>query len=231
MTTSANDITDGAYKKIGINDPTSDQDDEALVELNNLISMWGADRGVPYVTRESDTLVVGTAEYTIGSGGDLDTVRPVSISSCYLVDSENYSWPVDIMPAADYNRISQKTYTERPRKVYFVPEYPLSKVIFSAKPDYAYTVNYEFWKNLTEFSALATTIESILLPPEYRRALIYNLAVALAENNDIAVSQTVIAVAVESYGIIKKVSAINRPPPRVQFDFGRGAPSNITTGE
>jgi hypothetical protein len=224
--TTANDITDGAYRKIGINSPTSTQDTEALSELNDMISLWGADLAVPYITRESDTLTIGTAEYTIGSGGDLDTVRPVSISSCYLVDTENYSYPVKIRGAEDYNRISSKTLKGRPRKLYYIPEYPLAKIIFSSEPDIAYTVNYEFWKTLTEFSAIDTPFS---FPPEYRRAMIYNLAVALAENNSITISQTVIATAMDSYRILKKVSAMSRPPPIAQFDFKSGVPSNITT--
>lgn len=224
----ANTITDSAYKKIGINSPSSDQDDDALVELNNMISTWGVDFAVPYVTRESDTLVVGTAEYTIGSGGDLDTVRPLSIQSCYLVDSDSRSHIVKIRSAADYNRISQKGYDERPRSLYFIPEYSLAKIIFDREPDYAYTVNYEFWKNLTEFTALTTTYA---FPPEFKRAIVYNLAIALAENNSIAVGQTVVATAMHSYGMVKRMTTINRLPPTAMFDFGPGLPSNITTGE
>lgn len=226
--TTANTITDSAYRKIGINNPTDAQDTEALEDLNNMISVWGADFAVPYITRESDTLTVGDAEYTIGTGGDFDTERPVSISSCYLVDSENFSYPVDVRPAADYNRISSKTFEGRPRKLYYIPEYPLAKIIFSSEPDYAYTVNYEFWKNVTEFALLTT---DFAFPNEYKQAMIYNLAVALGENNTIAVPQTVLVTAADNYRIIKKVSAINRPPPTVQFDFGRGAPTNITTSE
>ena len=224
----ANTITDGAYKKIGIETPTSPQDEDALFELNNMLSMWGTDFVVPYITRESDTLVVGTSEYTIGSGGDLNTVRPMSIASSYLVDSDNYSHVVKIRSASDYNRTPQKTYDGRPGKLYFIPEYPLAKIIFDREPEYAYTVNYEFWKQLTELALITTTFE---FPNEYKRPMVYNLAIALAENNSITPSPTVIATAQETYSLIKRVTAINRPPPTAKFDFGSGLPSIITTGE
>lgn len=224
----ANTITDGAYKKIGIETPDSDQDADALFELNNMLSAWVTDFMVPYITRESDTLVVGTSEYTVGSGGDLDTVRPMSIENCYLVDSDNRSYIVKIRSALDYNRTSQKTYEGRPRELYYVPEYPLAKIIYDREPEYAYTVNYEFWKQLTEFAAIDTTFT---FPNEYKRPMVYNLAIALAENNSITPSQTVIATARETYSLVKRVTAINRPPPTIFFDFYGGVPRDITTGE
>ena len=222
-------IIDSAYRKVGITDPTSDQDDEALIDLNNMLSMWGIDFIVPHVTRESFSLVVGTAEYTIGSGGDFDTVRPTSVANCYLVDADGYSYPVTPnMAAKDYNRISLKTSEACPLRLYFVPEYPLAKIIFSTEADYAYTAYFEFWKNLTELAALATTVT---LPNEYKKALIYNLAIELGENNTIAVPATVVETARSSYFLISRLNAINRPPPIAQFDFGGGSPSNITTDE
>ncbi|MGB2809466.1 MAG: hypothetical protein WBC22_17120 [Sedimentisphaerales bacterium] len=224
----ANTITDGAYRKIGINDPTSDQDDEALEDLNNMLSMWGIDFLVPYVTRESLALTIGDAEYTVGSGGDLDTVRPVSIQNCYLVDSEGYSYPVKVRSAADYNRVSFKTSEGRPRNLYFIPEYTLAKIIFHKEPEQAYTAYFEFWKNFTEFAALTTTFE---FPNEYKEAMVYNLAIKLGENNTIAVPASVIETARESKFLISRLNAVNEPPPIAQFDFGGGSPSNITTGE
>ncbi len=224
----ANTITDSAYRKVGINDPSTAQDNEALQDLNNMISMWGIDFAVPYVTRESLALSIGDAEYTIGSGGDLNTVRPVSVANCYIKDSENYSYPIRVRSAADYNDISFKTSEGRPVFLYFIPEYPLAKIILDKEPESSYTAYFEFWKQLTEFAALATTFT---FPNEFKEAMIYNLAIRLGENNTLEIPQTVLVIATNSYNLISRTVAVNRLPPIARFDFYDGTPRNITTGE
>lgn len=228
MATTANTITDAAYRKCGISSPTSAEDDDALEALNNMISLWGIDFLVPYVTRESFSLVIGQAEYTIGSGGDMDTVRPVSIANCYLKDSDNYSYAVKFFGAKDYNRIAQKTYEGKPSKFYYIPEYPLAKIIFNYEADETYTAYFEFWKNLTEFALLTTNVD---LPAEYKKAMIYNLAIELAEDNSIELPSTVYHAAGTSLSLISRISAISRPAPMVRFDFNDGNVYNITTDE
>lgn len=225
--TTANTITDAAYRKCGVLSPTSTEDDNALEALNNMISLWGIDFLVPYVTRESKVLTVGTAEYMVGSGGDLDTVRPMSIANCYLKDSDNYSYPVKTMSAEDYNRISSKTLEGRPEKLYFIPEYPLVKIIFNKEVDEAYTAYFEFWKNFTEFATLNT---SFSFPNEYKIAMIYNLAIALGEDNTLEIPQSVYAMASLSLSLISRLNAVNRIPPVVRFDMV-GRRYNITTDE
>lgn len=228
MATTAQTIIDAAYRKIGITSPTSTEDDNALEMLNNMLGLWGSDFLVSGVTRESLSLVVGTAEYTIGSGGDLDTVRPLSIKNCYLKDSDDYSYPVDVnMSAKDYNRISSKTLESRPTELYFIPEYPLAKIIFNCESDKTYTAYFEFWKEFTEFAALNTAFN---FPNEYKEAMVYNLAVRLAEDNSLTVSQPAIESAYQSLALISRLSAINRPAAISRFDFAIGS-SNIETGE
>jgi len=227
MATTAQTIIDAAYRKVGLTDPTSTQDDNGLEALNNMISLWGIDFLVPYVTRESLTLTAGTAEYTVGSGGDLDTVRPVSILSCYLTDSDNLSSEVRIFGAADYNHITSKTLEGRPSRLYYIPEYTLAKIIFNKEANAAYTAYFEFQKNFTEFAALGT---SFSFPNEYKEAMVYNLAIKLAEEETVEVPPSVFNTADTSLGLISRLNAVNRPPPKTKFDFC-GTPYNITTDE
>lgn len=228
MATTAQTIIDAAYRKIGISSPTSDEDNNALEALNNMLGLWGLDFLVTVITRESLSLVVGTAEYTIGSGGDLDTVRPLSIESCYLKDSDDYSYVVDVnMSAKDYDRISSKTFESRPSKLYFIPEYPLAKIIFNKESDETYTAHFEFWKNFTEFAALTTAFS---FPNAYKEAMVYNLAIRLAEDNSVQITQTVAMTAQQSLALISRLNAINRPPAISRFNFV-SSPSIITTNE
>lgn len=214
MSTAGGIIT-AAFIKVGVTDPTTAQTASALISLNNMISLLGADMLPPVVTSETKTLTIADYEYTIGSGGDWDTVRPLKVISCYLRDSDGTDYPVTVMSSIDYNRISDKNASARPTGLYFLPEYPLAKIIFDAAPNYAYNAYFEFLKNFTEF---ATTATSVTLPEEYKEALVYNLAVSLGEDWDRVVGKTVYAQAMRTRDIIDHLNASNKPIPKARFD-------------
>jgi hypothetical protein len=228
--TTANDLTDAAYRRCGILSPTSTEDSDALLALNNMLSLWGADFLVPVVERESLALVVGQPEYTIGPGGDLDTVRPIKIDNAYLTDSNGYSYPLKEMSATEYNNISLKTQDSRPTKYYYIPAETLAKVIFNYEPDTIYTVYFEFWKNFTEFAALTTTLT---LPNEYKEAIISNLSIILAEENSIDLPRSLYARANASLNLVSRLTTIARIPPKVKLEpiVGAGSLYNIVTDE
>lgn len=230
MATTVNDLTDAAYLKCGLRSPTLDEDTIALDTLNNMLSLWGADFLTPYVTRESFDLIIGQAEYTIGSGAayDFDTVRPISIANVYLESSDGYSYSVIAMGPKEYNRIGRKAQDGRPTKVYYVPEYPIGKLIFNKETDVVYTAYFEFWKAITEFEAKTSTVS---LPLELKEAIIYNLAIRLAENNAIDLPRSVITLAVHTYNLISRLSSINQKQPPAVFDFSGGPTYNIITDE
>lgn len=223
-----NELTDAAYIKCGIRSPDATDDAEALLAINNMIGSWSADIIIPVFIQNEYTLTVGKAEYTIGSGSDFDQVRPVNITNAYLKDSDEYSYPLKIISVHDYNKIGQKTLSGRPVSLFYYPTYPEAQIVFNKKADKAYTACFEFIHHLTEFAAITTTVS---LPNEYKEALIYNLAIRLAENNSIELSPSVFTLAQAAYFNLSRITAINRMPPMARFDFGTGAPSNITTGE
>jgi hypothetical protein len=213
----ANDIITAAFNKIEVNTFTSDQADSALINLNNMVSMLGADGLLYAVSRESFSTVVGDAEYTVGTSADWDTSRPLNILSCYLRDGDNYDWPVKVMSGKDYNKLSNKSFTARPSQLYFIPEYPVAKVIFDTALDYAYTAFLDLQKNFTEFALTSTTVT---LPNEYKEALVYNLAVSLAEDWGRNVAKSVLFKAEQYKEIIASLIASTRKIPRAKFDFG-----------
>lgn len=224
--TTATLIISAAFRKIGLSAPTATEQANALEALNNMISLWGAEFLTPYVVREYFALTIGTASYTIGSGGAFDTVRPMQIANAYLRDSDGYDYDLDVMSAKDYNLISLKTTDGRPTELYYVPAYPLAKIIFNYEPDEAYTAYFEFQKNFTELAALSTTVT---LPDEYKEALVLNLAVALAEDNSVTLPQSVIVKAIYAKSLIERLIAANQITPLARFDFGNGGSYNIET--
>ena len=220
----ANDIIDAAYRKVRINAPSGDADANALESLNNMISAWGTRFAVPCNVREGFDLIVGTAEYTIGSGGDFDTVRPMLINSAYLVNPDGHSYPLQVISGKDYNRIGSKTQDGRPTKVYYINEYSLVKVIFNKEADAVYTVHFDFIKNFTEFATIGA---AVVLPNEYKEALIYNLAIKLAEDNSVELPASVNRTARNSLILLERLLAANKIPPKAMFDFSGGGSYDI----
>lgn len=220
----ATDIITAAFIKVGVETPTAAQNASALISLNNMVSLLGAEGLIYSITSEALTVNAGEYEYTIGSGADWDTVRPLKVLSCFLRDDDNYDWPVNIIGSKDYNIRSNKTFTARPTELYYLPEYTVAKVIFNTSPDAAYDAYFEFLKNFTEFATGATTVA---LPNEYKEALVYNLAVSLGEDWDRKVAQSVLMNAARTREIIDRLNASVRVTSRAKFDFaGLGGTSD-----
>lgn len=222
-------IINSAARKVGISVLSTDEIANALEDLNTLLSVLSIEFQSPYVTRESLTLTAGDAEYTIGSSGDLDTVRPIALRNVFIRDSDGRDWPIKIINAENYNEITTKTTEAKPEFVYFIPEYPLAKIIFDCEPDYAYTAYFEFHKGFTEYTA---TTEDVELPNEYKAMLIYNLAIVIAEDNSISPSQSVIDMAKYTRLMVSRLDAINNPPKKLRFDiYDDGFQADIEAGE
>jgi len=217
----AGSIITAAFIKVGIDSPTTAQMASSLISLNNMISLLGADMLAPVVVSQTLALIApGSAEYTIGETGSpsWNTVRPILVLSCFLRDSGNYDYPVEIMSSKDYALISNKSFDARPTELYFLPEYPLAKIIFNAIPPAgAYNAHFVFLKNFTEFALITTPVA---LPNEYKEALVYNLAVSLGEDWDRVVSKTVYMQAMRTREVIDRLNAATKVIPKAKFDFG-----------
>jgi hypothetical protein len=225
------DVITPAFSKIGIQSASTAQQASALVSLNSLMSLEGADYTVPCLTRESFALTIADEEYTIGTGGNFNTARPIKLENCFLRDSVSFDYPLRVISPKDYNDLPEKTFTGTPQYVYFVPEYPLAKIIFDKPPYQAYDAYFDFWKNFTEFALTSTPVT---LPNEYKAFLTYNLAVSLAEDWDRKVSQSLYAMAKESKEIIGAMVASTKPAPRAKFEHIYGSDvgkTNILTDE
>lgn len=181
---------------------------EGLQALNDLIHSWYADNVlVPYLTREQLTLTQGKSDYSIGSGADLDTARPMSIESVVLRDSGTDYYLREI--AQDWwAEIPIKDIESRPMRYYYEEGYPTGTLYFDYEPDSAYTVFVTSYKPFSDFTSLSDTLS---LPPMYERALRYNLAVELAPEYGREAPQTVVAQATKSLNDIRQRNFANRP--------------------
>ena len=218
---------------VGYSDVLADDDPrivDGLEDLNNLISSLNAEGlMIPSVTKISHTLVAGTNNYTIGTGADIDTTRPMSIGSAFIRDSNNYDHYVDIKAIEEYARISAKTTQGRPDRLYYNPAYSLGKIYLYLTPDTAEDLHMDLIVPLSEISAVGDTVD---LPSEYKRMLIYNLALDIAPEADIEDWPELVRIANESKRFVKRLNI--QPVPLMRMDnalSGRGRRYNIDSDE
>jgi hypothetical protein len=151
---------------------------------------------------------VGSASYTIGTGGIFNTVRPLRIVDAFIRDSNGFDYPVDVtMTRHEYDAISDKTASARPTRLYYDPQYALGIIYFDYAPDIVETLYLVSEKSITE---LANTDTTVSLPDYYKMALIFNLAILLAADLDNRLASEVIQIAAISKNTLENMVALDR---------------------
>jgi len=204
------DIIQAAMRKIGVltktESPSSDEADDALETLNNMVDSWINESIVVYSrTLDSKVLTGGDGEYTIGSGGDINTTKPVRIISAYVrIDTTDY--PLEIISDENYAKISTKSSQSIPKYLNYTNGHPLGTIKLYGVPAGAYTLYLLSEKPFTSMT-LAGTVD---LPAGWKKALIDNLAVELSSEYGQEVTQAMMMAARESRGAIKSAVMRNR---------------------
>lgn len=184
--------------------------------LNDLLSEW-SQRAlmIPVISRERFDLTANkgseTNPYTIGTGGDWNTVKPANQNSIVAANliltasDPDVRVPLGIFTdqAYDANQIPSLTNTQ-PTGLYYNPTYAsdLGSVYLWPVPDNS-TNDIELFiqKAIAQFADLTTTY---YVPDSVPRALKYNLADALQVPYGRALSPAAQRIAVSSLGTFKR---------------------------
>jgi len=177
-----------ALRLCRIRNTTEETLDEALKALNLMLKTWDESIVMPKI--EEFTLLTTAGSYSIGSGGDFNTVKPLRILSAFITNSSGESYMVDKMSVKEYAKLN-KTSPGRPNKLYYDSDYDfnLGMIYFNTVPSSSETLSLITHTPFTEY---ALTTEMIVQPTEYHKAMIYNLAVDLAPEYGMALMPTVI---------------------------------------
>jgi X-X-X-Leu-X-X-Gly heptad repeat protein len=190
------------------------QETEAFEALNSLIASVSGSRWMIHeIVSGSHTLVSGTGQYTIGSGGNIDVARPIKINKAWVRDSNNFDHPVKVITQDKYGSIRDKTTQGRPFQLYYDPEYALGKINLYYVPSSAEVLHFDSWKPLSQIAAVGDTLA---LPLEYERFLKYQLATDLVPEYAKRMPEEVVFALRESRQAIKQVNI--QPVPLLRVD-------------
>lgn len=190
---------------------TNDEAADGLAILNDLVASWNLERLMVYVINEVTFLLTGAASYTYGTGGVINSARPVRLEKAALRlagDAPRLDLPVCIYTDEEYHSLALPGLTSTyAYGLYLDGAYPLGTLRLWPVPPAGDTLVLWPWNQITAFAALGTTVD---FPPGYARALRTNLAIELSPSyRDSTITPWLAAQALESKALIK--IANNRP--------------------
>ena len=177
------DLITSAFRKIGViaagEIPNTDEMTDALISVNVLMEAWSAEEAAIYqIVNFQGPLVATQQAYTMGTGGNFNTARPMKIESAGLITPDTLRHTMKIIGASDWAKIEEKTLTGLlPKVLYNDNAFPMVTLNVWPRPSGTPTLDLYVWKLLQQFAA---TTDVFNMPPPYFRALSYALAVDLA---------------------------------------------------
>lgn len=226
--TTARDIIKRALQQNGVltkgESPSGDEASDGLKALNAMLGTWSNDSLLIFVRQsESFPLVSGQSSYTIGSGGDFNTTRPMQILTAFTRIGD-VDYHMSIIPDTSYDNITFKSLQSSiPETMFYSAGNPLGTITIYPVPTTG-TLHIRSEKELTSFTTLDTDLD---LQPGLEEALVMNLAVRLAPQYGQQVDQITYQIAGESLGAVKTAVARNKTMDAHPY---RGPSNNIYTG-
>jgi len=176
--------------------PNADESSDALEALNLMLGSWGASRFLSASTSKVTHNLTGASSYTIGVGGDINTTRPTAIyNASWSVGGLDY--PLTNLDYADYQNIGIKTIGGIPEYITLNPDNPLSTIYLFPIPANG-TLTLDNIRPATDL----TLADDLPYPPEWIRALKFNLAIEIAPEYGFSVAPELVAMAKESRDIV-----------------------------
>lgn len=180
--TTASDILNGAAKSLGYlgrGEVLGAGDAvDALVCFNRMLDSWSNEKLMSFpVLERSFNMIAGQQQYTVGSGGYVNSARPWDIIQAFVRDFQGNDYPVKVIPRDQWNDIGAKYITSQiPDQLFYDPQYPLGIINIFPVPLIGYAIFFD--STLDQLDAASLT-QAISLPVGYERAYVFNLALEL----------------------------------------------------
>lgn len=217
-------------------EPDSGEVQDALEVLSTMLKSWGARRlMIRATTPESFALVAGQYSYTIGVGGDFNTVKPYDIKSAFIRDSNNVDTDIAVVTRDLYDSMQDKAIsTARPTMLCYDPgaaqqAVQTGTVLLYNIPDNtdSYTLHIDSQK---PFTALTTLTEDVTFEDPYEEAIIYELSIRLwREYHKTPVPDDLVVLANEAMHTVETMNQV-RLTAATDLPGVKGGSYNIYTG-
>jgi hypothetical protein len=189
--------------------PTNTEAQKCFRLLNRMLDTWSTENLMIYNNvQEVFSLAAGQQTYTIGTGGDFNTSRPVNINQAYMrgPDGDNSTdlriavWTYD-----EYaNIISKEVTSSIALGIYYNSGYPLSEItLWPVVTDSTWELVLWSWKVLSSFTALTDTVS---FPPGYENAIESNLAATICAAFQRPISPDLAVWATQSKAQLKRIN-------------------------
>jgi hypothetical protein len=223
MLITAQQVIDQALSLIGVKSTgsviTAEEYQDCLLTMNLMVDRWNLSDLLVYSTNpHTFAFVPNQQTYTLGTGGDFDMPRPSRIDrvSIQIPGSNNYN--VELPIDADFdleswqNLVVKQTPSQFPLCMWNNTGYPFMELNFWPIPQGPCSVVLYTWDLMPQIVNLVDQIE---LPTGYSDAIIYNLAVRLAQLFDRVPSPQLLA---EAKAAKSDINDINAGTPTTHYD-------------
>lgn len=192
--------------------PDAEDTQLGLDLLNGMLGIWSSESIlIPYRTRDELTLVAGTATYTIGTGGTLNTARPLEIEYAKLRYND-VDFEINVASVQRFERMPDYVSTGLPVAMEYEPSDPLGRLQFQPVPDVAYTLILWSYKAITQLTVLTTSDD---LPAQYDEVIRTNLACRLAPHFGKSCGQDTVRIAEKGLAALRNEHLATRVPTLV----------------
>lgn len=179
---------------------------DGLTELNQVLGTWANERLHVHGTRlNAYTLTPNLSPHSIGSGGTLNTTRPLRIDAAAVVPvGATAEIPLRILTDAEFQAVPDKTATATiPSSLWMAQIYPQAHLWLLPVPTTAARLTLYTWSRISEFAAA----DSVSLPDGYENALAHALALQLAPMFGVEPTGTLLQNAADTLAAIKRTNS------------------------
>jgi len=165
--------------------------EDGLEALNQMLDSWNTEESVVPSKILTSTSIT-TRNVTIGPGADVDVARPPKlVRGQVFVSISSIDYELGEMTFEEYGQRADLVISGRPSRFYYDAASPTGTINFDLTPDQTYTLNVYTWKLLAQI-ALAQINETLILEPGFARAIVYNLALDLADEFGVTASENAV---------------------------------------
>lgn len=189
--------------------PTADEMNDGVSSVNDLLEILSISNLAVYGgANEVFATVAGQATYTIGPGGNWNTIRPVRIAGDAICTFNGVDFPVEQIGQGDYNDIGLKT-QQQPivEKLLYVNDNPLGLITLWPVPSGIVNITMSTDRVLT---SVADAFTAMVYPPGYLLTMRYMLAILMAPDYGVTVAPEIMSVATSSLAALKRANKLRR---------------------